>query len=154
MRPVQDLLFKTTLRLRMMNPYERMGGREAVLGLAERFYDRMDELEPELAALHELDEGGRVCRRARDRFALFFVGWLGGPDDYVVQNGHPRLRMRHARVPVDARMRDAWLRCMFQAMDDLGVDPEVQGFLRPRLSEVADFLRNVPEPKTPGEVTR
>lgn len=129
----------------MWNPYEKLGGREATILLSERFYDLMSELEPDLARLHELDESGRVSRRSRDRFALFFMGWLGGPDDYVQQNGHPRLRMRHARVPVDIRMRDAWLRCMFQAMDDLGVDPELQAFLRPRLAEVANFLRNVVE---------
>lgn len=138
----------------MLNPYERIGGREVVLRLTERFYDRMDELEPELAALHELDDAGKVCRRARDRFGVFLIGWLGGPDDYVAQNGHPRLRMRHARVPVDLRMRDAWLRCMFTAMDDLGIDRELQRFLRGRLSEVADFLRNVREPKTPEDGDR
>lgn len=135
----------------MWNPYERIGGREAVLRLAERFYDRMEELEPELAKLHELDAEGKISRRSRDRFALFFVGWLGGPNDYVVQNGHPRLRMRHGRVPVDRQMRDAWLRAMFQAMDDLAIEPEVQAFLRVRLSEVADFLRNVPEGTPPAD---
>lgn len=138
----------------MLSPYERIGGRDVVLRLAERFYDRMDEFEPELAALHELDAQGKVCRRARDRFGLFLIGWLGGPDDYVAQNGHPRLRMRHGRVPIDARMRDAWLRCMFGAMDDLLIDADLQGFLRARLSEVADFLRNVPEPSSPGDGTR
>ncbi len=127
------------------NPYDKLGGREATIQLTERFYDLMSELEPDLARLHELDDSGLVSRRSRDRFALFFMGWLGGPDDYVRENGHPRLRMRHARVPVDIRMRDAWLRCMFKAMDDLAVDPELQAFLRPRLAEVANFMRNVPE---------
>ena len=27
-------------------------------------------------------------------FALFFIGWLGGPQDYVERHGHPRLRRR------------------------------------------------------------
>lgn len=129
----------------MWNPYDKLGGRDATIQLTEHFYDLMSALEPELAKLHELDENDRVSRRSRDRFALFFMGWLGGPNDYVLQNGHPRLRMRHAGVPVDVRMRDAWLRCMFQAMDDLAVDPELQAFLRPRLAEVADFMRNVRE---------
>ncbi len=129
----------------METPYEQLGGKTAVLSLAERFYDLMDETEPALAALHELDDGGKVSRRSRDRFALFLVGWLGGPQDYVAQNGHPRLRMRHARVPVDIAMRDAWLRCMYQALDEAAVAPELNAFLRQRFAEVADFMRNVDE---------
>src|SRR4051794_11467267 len=76
-------------------PYEEIGGREKVLALAERFYDVMERAEPALAALHELDSQGKVSRRSRSRFGSFLVGWLGGPDDYVRENGHPRLRMRH-----------------------------------------------------------
>ncbi len=129
----------------MDNPYERIGGRAAVLALAERFYDLMQEREPDLTALHERDENGAVSRRSRDRFGSFLVGWLGGPQDYVEQNGHPRLRMRHARVAVDVAMRDAWLRCMYQAMDDCDVPDDLRVFLRQRFSEVADFMRNVEE---------
>ena len=138
----------------MNNPYQDLGGREAVLKLVERFYDIMEQSEPALAALHEIDAQGKVSRRNRDRFGSFLLGWLGGPDDYVRANGHPRLRMRHARVPVDSAQRDAWLRCMYAAMDECevplssgrGVSPqEVRGFLRQRFAEVADFLRNIQE---------
>lgn len=125
-------------------PYSRLGGREAVLALAEAFYDAMDASEPELAKLHELDEAGRVSRRSRDRFGLFLVGWLGGPQEYMEKHGHPRLRMRHARVPVSSSMRDAWIRCMRKAMDARQVSGEVRSFLDARFAEVADFLRNQP----------
>src|SRR5262252_3862767 len=114
----------------MDNPYEQIGGREKVLALVERFYDIMEKNEPALAALHELDAQGKVSRRNRDRFGAFLVGWLGGPDDYVRDNGHPRLRMRHARVPVDTAMRDAWVRCMSAAMDECAVPDGPRGFLR------------------------
>src|SRR3954469_6867662 len=100
------------------NSFEQIGGRDKGLALAGGFYDVMERGEPALAALHELDSEGKVSRRNRDRFGSFLVGWLGGPDDYVRENGHPRLRMRHARVPVGAAMRDAWIRCMAAAMDD------------------------------------
>jgi hemoglobin len=86
-----------------------------------------------------------VSRRSRDRFGSFLVGWLGGPEDYVQQNGHPRLRMRHARVPVTRAMRDAWLRCMFQAMTDCAVPAPLDAWLRERFAEVAEFMRNVEE---------
>ncbi len=127
----------------MNNPYDEIGGREKVLALVERFYDLMDEREPALAALHELDAQGKVSRRNRDRFGSFLIGWLGGPDDYVRDHGHPRLRMRHARVPVDSAMRDAWVSCMRAAMDDCAVPAATRAFLSQRFAEVADFLRNV-----------
>ncbi len=127
----------------MLVPYEQIGGREVVEALAERFYDIMEAQEPELTALHQQDAPGKVSRRSRDRFASFLVGWLGGPQDYVAENGHPRLRMRHARVRVDIAMRDAWLRCMNQAMLETGVPEDLQAFLQQRFAEVADFMRNV-----------
>lgn len=123
-------------------PYDRLGGDAGVRAIVERFYDAMAELEPELARLHPCDERGHVVCASRDRFALFFIGWLGGPQDYVAAHGHPRLRMRHARVPVDTTMARAWMRCMMHALDASGVDSEVRGFLEARLGEVAMFLRN------------
>lgn len=125
-------------------PFHRLGGEEVVKKLAARFYDHMDAEEPELAKLHELDEHGKVSQGARDRFTLFLIEWLGGPLTYSPVHGHPRLRMRHARVKVDIAMRDAWVRCMQRAMDDVGCTGEVREFLDARFAEVADFMRNAP----------
>ncbi|MEO8700837.1 MAG: group II truncated hemoglobin [Kofleriaceae bacterium] len=126
-------------------PFEQVGGGDRVRALVERFYDAMTDHAPELARLHRCDPDGRVNRGSRDRFALFLIGWLGGPDDYVLQHGHPRLRMRHGRVLVNTAMRDAWVRCMAIAMDAESITGEVRTFLDARFAEVADFLRNAPE---------
>ena len=125
-------------------PYELLGGELVVRRIVERFYDAMNDLEPKLAALHEVDENGKVSRGAIDRFAMFYVGWLGGPQDYVAAHGHPRLRMRHGQVPVDTAMRDAWMRCMKVAFDAEGIQGPVREFLDSRLFQVADMLRNRP----------
>ena len=127
-----------------VNPFETLGGADAIRALVERFYDVMDEREPALAQLHQLDEHGKVSRRSRDRFALFLIGWLGGPQDYSEQHGHPRLRMRHGKVRVDEAMRDAWLRCMAAALDEREVDPATRAFVDRAFAHTADFLRNVP----------
>ncbi len=123
-------------------PYQRLGGEEAVRALAHAFYDAMDTAEPVLARLHELDAEGRVNTGTRERFGLFLVGWLGGPQHYVERHGHPRLRMRHGHLPVDTGMRDAWLRCMQKALDARGVTGGLRRFLEERFAQVADFLRN------------
>jgi hemoglobin len=128
---------------RRETPYALMGGDAMIRALVERFYDAMDAHEPALAALHAREDG-KVSRGSRDRFASFLIGWLGGPDDYVRTHGHPRLRMRHGRVPVDTGMRDAWLRCMNMALEHDDVPAGVRGWLQARFAEVADFLRNSP----------
>lgn len=122
-------------------PFQLLGGEPVVRALVERFYDAMDEQEPALARLHPL-EGGKVSRASRDRFALFLIGWLGGPQDYMRLHGHPRLRMRHAQVPVDQAMRDAWMRAMTSALDDASVPAASRAFLQEKLGDLADFLRN------------
>lgn len=123
-------------------PFALLGGAARVIALVERFYDVMSEREPALARLHACTPDGRVAREPRERFALFLIGWLGGPNDYIERHGHPRLRMRHGRVPVNLAMRDAWLRSMTAALDGEGVTGEVRAFLDARFADVADFLRN------------
>ncbi|WP_434385837.1 group II truncated hemoglobin [Melittangium boletus] len=123
-------------------PFHRLGGEEGVQALAHAFYDAMDAHEPALARLHELDEQGRVNAGTRERFGLFLMGWLGGPQHYMQRHGHPRLRMRHGHLPVNVDHRDAWVRSMRRAMDARGVKGNVRRFLDQRFAEVADFLRN------------
>ncbi len=124
-------------------PFLDLGGAAVVHDLAMRFYDAMEAHEPALTALHECEAPGKVSRAARERFALFLAGWLGGPQDYTAQHGPPRLRMRHREVPVDAGMRDAWLRAMTLAMDGAGISGDVRRYLDARFAEVANFLRNI-----------
>jgi hemoglobin len=131
-------------------PYDLLGGAEAVRALAERFYDLMEQHEPALAAIHHRDENGKISRGSRDRFALFLIGWLGGPQEYIARHGHPRLRMRHGAVRVNSASRDAWLRAMGRALDARGVDGPVRTFLDTRFAEVADFLRNSPDERAQG----
>ncbi len=128
-----------------VTPFEGLGGAPRVAALVEAFYDAMEAHEPALARLHELDDAGRISRGARDRFSMFLCFWLGGPDDYLRVHGHPRLRMRHAHVAIGSAMRDAWLRSMTRAMDQLELEGPVRAFLDQRFHEVADFLRNRPD---------
>lgn len=123
-------------------PYDMLGGEAVTRAIAVSFYRHMAESEPELARLHELDADGHISARTVTRFTEFLIEWLGGPRLFSSQYGHPRLRMRHAHVPVDQSMRDAWLRAMRAALDENGVEGEVRSFLERKLADLADFLRN------------
>lgn len=127
------------------SPFELLGGTDVVRRIAHSFYDAMERDEPALTAVHALDAEGRIRAETRERFALFFIGWLGGPQDYVERHGHPRLRMRHAHVGIDTPLRDAWMRAMSTALEENGVSGDLRAFLEYRLTEVAEMLRNRPD---------
>lgn len=119
--------------------YEWLGGEARVRSLVDRFYDLMD-LEPgytELRAAH-----GPALDDARDKLFWFLSGWLGGPDLYIEQFGHPRLRARHLPFRIGIRERDQWLACMSQAMREVGVDPELSARLEASFFQTADWMRN------------
>jgi hemoglobin len=126
-------------------PFEALGGERGVNALAESFYEIMHRDEPALTQLHTRDPDGRVAQAMRSRFALFLIGWLGGPQEYMQRYGHPRLRMRHNHVEVNVAMRDAWLRAMGKALDQAGVQGPTRVFLDERFAQLADFMRNVEE---------
>ena len=126
-------------------PWHRLGGSEAVTALAQTFYDVMEEREPALTAVHRQDAPGKISKPSRDNFALFLVGWLGGPQDYVERFGHPRLRARHMPFPIGVGERDQWMSCMREALDAEVGDPALRGFLDGALTNLADHMRNLAE---------
>lgn len=119
--------------------YELFGGEEKVRQLVERFYDLMDELDEvkELRALH-----AKSLKVSREKLFLFLSGWLGGPDLYVRQYGHPRLRARHMPFSIGELERDQWMLCMNRAMKDVGMEEELRTTLGDALWKTADFMRN------------
>jgi hemoglobin len=122
------------------NPhYHKLGGETAVRNLVERFYQLMDEL-PEartIRALHPAD-----LAQSKERLFFFLSGWLGGPPLYAERFGQPRLRRAHLAFPIDEAARDAWMRCMIQALNEQALDPELLAQLTDSFYKTADFLRN------------
>ena len=123
-------------------PFELIGS-EAVAQIALRFYEVMAAQEPALAATHKCDAEGRIAEEMQTKFALFLVGWLGGPQVYVEKHGHPRLRMRHQHIRIDKNMRDAWLRCMAVALDEAKLARPLREYLDERFYTMANHLINV-----------
>ena len=119
--------------------YEWLGGDAKVRALVDRFYDLMD-LEPGYTALRQAH--GDTLDAARDKLYWFLSGWLGGPNLYIEQFGHPRLRARHMPFSIGILERDQWLACMAQAMSEVAVDPELAERLKKSFFDTADWMRN------------
>ena len=79
---------------------------------------------------------------AEERLRLFLIGRFGGPQTYIEQRGHPRLRVRHAPYHIDGAARDRWMLLMGRALDEAALPPEVDALLRPFFDGVATFMRN------------
>lgn len=119
--------------------YQQLGGEGAVRQLVDRFYDLMDEMPEawELRQMHPQD-----LQTSRDKLFKFLCGWLGGPQLYVQEYGHPRLRARHLPFPVDSMARDQWLMCMDMALDEQVSDELLKIQLKNAFAKVADHMRN------------
>jgi hemoglobin len=63
--------------------------------------------------------------------------YWGGPPTYNEQRGHPRLRMRHAPFVIGPAERDAWLRHMHAALDQMAADGRISG---PDAEELGAYL--------------
>ncbi len=124
-------------------PFDQLGGVDGVRALVDRFYDLMDRA-PEAADIRRLHAAS--LKRSREKLHEYLTGWTGGPPLYESKYGHPRLRARHMPFAIGRRERDQWLWCMDRALDAHEMPPELRGFLRQRLHQLADHMRNQDEP--------
>ena len=120
-------------------PFAWIGGESQVHALVDRFYDLMD-LEPGYAALRAAH--GTELANAREKLKMFLTGWMGGPQRYTEQFGHPRLRMRHMPFSIGIAERDQWVACMDQAMQETAVDDALRTRLKESFMQTADWMRN------------
>ena len=122
-------------------PYDAIGGEPVLARLCDRFYGLMAETPrfAELRALHPEDLQG-----SRDKLFMFLSGWLGGPDLFVQNFGHPRLRARHMPFAIGTRERDQWVACMLLAMEEVGIAEPMRERLLQSFFKTADFMRNQP----------
>ena len=114
-------------------------GEEGFTRLIAAFYRQVpsDEI---LGAMYPPHDLAGAERRLRD----FLIGRFGGPQRYIEQRGHPRLRMRHMPFAVNAAARERWLRLMTNALDEVKLPAEVDGFLREFFADVSAMLVNRP----------
>jgi len=120
-------------------PYGTLGGEAGVRQLVHRFYTLMDEL-PEAYTVRQMHP--ESLAGSETSLFEFLSGWFGGPAFYIAKKGHPRLRMRHAPYAIGPVVRDEWMLCMAQALNEQVSDAAFRDQLIQTFAQMADHLIN------------
>ena len=122
--------------------YDQLGGATVLEALVKRFYANMDTL-PEAEPIRRMHPD--QLSGSESKLFKFLSGWLGGPNLYIEEFGHPRLRMRHLPFAIGTAARDQWLLCMKKALDDTIDDPRLRQHLYNALDQSATHMINQPD---------
>ncbi len=98
----------------------------------------------DLYAIHPLP-----LERIRHVFYLYLMMWLGGPNHYEKERGHPRLRARHLPFTVTPTLKAQWMYCMRKAMYETVTDVQLAEKLLNALDALADHMVNAADKNGP-----
>ena len=118
--------------------YERVGGMPFFVSLVDHFYVGVvadDVLWPLYPDQSDLDG-------AKRRLALFLGQYWGGPQSYMEERGHPKLRLRHMPFHVGPLERDRWLVHMTAAIEAMTNEESLRQELLAYFVPAAEHLRN------------
>jgi hemoglobin len=79
---------------------------------------------------------------AEERLRDFLIGRFGGPQRYIENRGHPRLRMRHMPFKLNQAARDRWVQLMDTALEEAALPGESTQCLREFFHHMATFMIN------------
>ena len=116
-------------------------GEEGFTRLVAAFYRQVphDDI---LGAMYPHNDLHGAEQRLRD----FLIYRFGGPQKYIEERGHPRLRARHLPFRVDQAARDRWLRVMHKALADTALPADVEQLLGAFFEHMSTFMINYPVP--------
>ena len=120
-------------------PYDRIGGREVLRAIVNRFYDLMDE-DPayaQLRAMHAPD-----LAPMRESLTGFLTGWSGGPRDWFA--GGKCVMSAHKPLAISPGASGQWMAAMRRAIDETvgGRDPEIAKAMTDVLKQMAAGMVN------------
>ncbi|RAZ69888.1 globin [Planococcus maitriensis] len=116
-------------------PYDQIGA-ETLSNLVDAFYARVSA-HPKLAPIFP-DDLTETARKQKQ----FLTQYLGGPNIYSAEHGHPRLKARHHPFPITPDRAQAWLECMSEAMDEVGLSGQFRETFFNRLVLTAHHMVN------------
>ena len=104
--------------------------------LVNSFYDRVFN-ESTISHLFQTDKSV-----IRDKQYRFLTQFLGGPQLYTSEHGHPRMRIRHGPHAIDEAARIEWLHCMKLAISEMEFEPSLADALYNCFPPVAQHMQN------------
>lgn len=91
-----------------------------------------------LGPMYPPDDLAGAEKRLRD----FLIFRFGGPDRYIQERGHPRLRMRHNPFSITPAGGQRWVELMDKAFAEVALPPEAEAPLREFFIQGANFMVN------------
>lgn len=120
-------------------PYETLGGEETIQKLVNAFYPKV-YANPILSPLFEGD-----MEEIKRKQKMFLTQFTGGPTLYSDEFGPPAMRARHMPFEITPTRATAWLACMREAMDEIGLEGSIREQFYDRLQQVAGIMINTPD---------
>ncbi|MGJ7919599.1 globin [Neobacillus sp. LXY-4] len=123
---------------KLPTPFEAIGEKK-LHQLIDSFYRRVKN-HPELSPIfpNDLSETSRKQKQ-------FQTQYLGGPSLYTDEHGHPMMRARHLPFEITPTRAKAWLSCMSEAMDEVGLEGSIRQEYYSRLVLTAQHMINTPD---------
>ena len=120
-------------------PFEEIGA-EKLSDLIDSFYSKVAK-NPKLKPIFP-DDLTETARKQKQ----FQTQYLGGPNIYTEEHGHPMMRARHMNFEITPERAQAWLECMYEAMDEVGLDGKFREIYYKRLVLTAHHMINAEDP--------
>jgi hemoglobin len=112
-------------------------GEEGFTRLVAAFYRQVPE-DDILGRMYPEEDRAGAEQRLRD----FLIYRFGGPQRYIEERGHPRLRARHLPFRIDQVARDRWMQVMNQAFAEAALPAEAEQHLRTFFEQMSQFMIN------------
>jgi len=120
--------------------YDEIGA-EKIEELVNAFYPKV-YADPDLIPIFDIVEIHEIMRKQR----LFLIQFTGGPALFSEEFGPPRMRYRHLPHEITPTRARAWLRCMKEAFQEVGIwDMSAGQEFYHRLTQVAAIMVNTEE---------
>ena len=116
--------------------YEYIGGEQTIRRIVEAFYPKV-QADPLIGPLFPED-----IRPVMEKQFMFLSQFFGGPALYSEKYGQPMMRARHLPFEITHERADAWLKCMKQTLEEVGLEEDVREAMLMRLSGPAYHFVN------------
>ena len=118
--------------------FQAAGGTEGIYKLVNCFFDYM-ETTAEAKTILEMHPDDLSI--SRDKLYRFLCGWLGGPKLFRDKYGPISIPKVHGHLDIHEAEKNAWLNCMYKAIDDQDYSEDFKLYLKEQIAIPAEKVR-------------